>query len=82
MSKNTTELIGMAAGALATEVQKTGLSWDEAIAMLGLTAKILAVQAAAQDSKNTIELASKRLNEGWSQKMDLKVVSPSNSLTH
>ena len=81
-ANNTAKLIGAAAGQLASEITNTGLSWDESIAMLGLTAKIVAAQANAQDPENTFDLAERRLSQGWSANVDLKFSAPVGANVH
>ncbi len=65
-------------GAMAAETVKlalaSGLSWDEAVAALGVASKALAVQASKQGDgaqADCVAHAAKRFTEGMKQDMDV-----------
>lgn len=72
MSKN--QRIGTLASKMLQEAMKSGMTWDESVAALGLTAKALADQA-ARESDGTPEdcrtHAKKRFEEGFAQNVQV-----------
>lgn len=75
--------IGQAAGYLASSCEGNGLTVDENIAMLGLTAKILvSVAKTKEPGFDWQELGQRRLTEGFSQEMDIILVPPPSSTKH
>lgn len=66
--------IGAFAGQVAMSAKVSGLSWDEAVAAMGIVAKSLAVEASSKGDdteENCVVLAKKRFVEAVSQNVRL-----------
>ena len=81
--QNLMQTVGHAAGELAMACKQTGLSWDESIAMLGLAAKVLSTEAKLREPDfDCHDLGKRRLNEGFSQSIDLKFATSTSKAKH